>query len=138
MSSRTSWTNLTPIIAMCTVTATENLDLIKPITEEEIQRALFQMNPYKAPGSDGFGALFFQKFWPLFKDRLCLAIQHFFCTGELLKQFNHTFIALIPKVDNPNVPSHFRPISLYNTLYKIIALKLWSTECGLFWNNWYN
>ena len=103
------------------VTATENLSLIQLVTKEEIQQALFQMNHYKAPGSDGFCALFFQKFWPLFKDSLYLAIQDFFCTRKLLNQFNHTLIALIPKVDNPEVTSHFRPISLCSTFYKIIA-----------------
>ena len=97
------------------------MSLIQPITEEEVQQALFQMNPYKAPGSYGFGALFFQKLWSLFKDRLCLAIQDFFCTDKLLKQFNRTLIALIPKVDNPEVTTHFRPVSLCNTFYKIIA-----------------
>ena len=103
------------------VTPTENLSLIQPVTEEEIQQALFQMNPCKAPRSDGFCALFFQKFWPLFKDRLCSAIQDFFCTGKLLKQFNYALIALIPKVDNPEVTPHFHPISPCNTFYKIIA-----------------
>ena len=34
-----------------------------------------------------------------------------------LKQINHTLIALIPKIDNPSLTSHFRPISLCNSLY---------------------
>ncbi|KAH1098637.1 hypothetical protein J1N35_015558 [Gossypium stocksii] len=33
----------------------------KPITNEEIKKALFDMAPLRAPGSDGYHALFFQK-----------------------------------------------------------------------------
>jgi hypothetical protein len=45
----------------------------------------------------------------------------FFRGGFLLKEFNHTNIALIPKVDNPSLVNHFRPISLTNFNYKIIS-----------------
>jgi hypothetical protein len=39
----------------------------------------------------------------------------------MLKEFNHTNIALIPKVDNPQSVNHYRPISLTNFNYKIIS-----------------
>ena len=39
----------------------------------------------------------------------------------MLRQINHTFIALIPKRDNPAETQHFRPISLCNTVYKTIS-----------------
>lgn len=35
--------------------------------------------------------------------------------------FNSTFIVLIPKSDDPNFFNDFRPISLYNCIYKIIS-----------------
>jgi hypothetical protein len=37
-----------------------NDDLVKPFTPEEIDKALFQMQPLKVPGLDGFGVSFFQ------------------------------------------------------------------------------
>ena len=34
---------------------------------------------------------------------------------------NHTFITLIPKTKNPLAVTEYRPISLYNVLYKIFS-----------------
>lgn len=39
----------------------------------------------------------------------------------MLKEFNHTNIVLIPKIDNPSLINHFRPISLTNFNYNIIS-----------------
>ena len=39
----------------------------------------------------------------------------------MYEAYNSTFIALIPKTDNPGSFDDFRPISLYNCIYKIIA-----------------
>jgi len=52
---------------------------------------------------------------------VCQAIKSFFHDDKLLKQINHTLITLIPKIDNPTSATHFRPISLCNSLYKIIV-----------------
>jgi len=41
--------------------------------------------------------------------------------GKLAKGINSTFIALIPKVDNPQRLNDFRPISLVGSMYKILA-----------------
>uniref|UniRef100_A0A803N7C0 Reverse transcriptase domain-containing protein n=1 Tax=Chenopodium quinoa TaxID=63459 RepID=A0A803N7C0_CHEQI len=40
--------------------------------------------------------------------------------GFMLKEMNETYIALVPKINNPEMVSEFRPISLCNTSYKII------------------
>ena len=39
----------------------------------------------------------------------------------MLRLINHTFIALIPKRENPFETQHFKPISLRNTVYKTIS-----------------
>lgn len=43
------------------VTSVDNENLEQPFTCEEVQNALFSMNPYKALGEDGFNMGFFQK-----------------------------------------------------------------------------
>ena len=40
---------------------------------------------------------------------------------SILKSINHTFITLIPKVNNLENVSNFKPISLCNVIYKIVS-----------------
>ena len=103
------------------VTEDDNLLLLQPVQDHEIKDAVFQMDKFKAPGPDGFGGAFFQNHWNIIAPDVCRAIKSFFTDGKLLKQVNHTLIALIPKVENPSSTAQFRPISLCNSFYKIIA-----------------
>lgn len=57
----------------------------------------------------------------MIKKDLIAAVQSFFLNGKLLIEVNHTNLILIPKVDNLNEVYQFRPISLSNMYYKIIA-----------------
>ena len=42
-------------------------------------------------------------------------------SGRLPASFNTTFIALIPKIDNPTSLNDFIPISLCNYVYKVVS-----------------
>ena len=75
----------------------------------------------KALGPNGITGLFYKSYWPIVKNSVVSSVQSFFRGGFLLKEFNHTNIALIPKKDNPNLVHHFRPISLTNFNYKNIS-----------------
>jgi hypothetical protein len=44
------------------VSPEENAFLVAPYSEEEIRKAVFQMENNKAPGPDGFHATFYQSF----------------------------------------------------------------------------
>lgn len=88
---------------------------------EEVRKAVFQMGPLKAPGSDGFPGLFYQKYWEVVGDDVFNTVKEFFQNGHILKEMNHTNVALIPKVSNPESMSQFRPISLCRFNYKIVS-----------------
>lgn len=88
---------------------------------DEIKRALFDMAPLKASGPDGFHAGFFQKEWNTVGDTILKQTKEFFRTGIMPPGLNDTLITLVPKVNVPETPSHFRPISLCNISYKVIT-----------------
>ncbi|XP_021715738.1 uncharacterized protein LOC110683654 [Chenopodium quinoa] len=75
----------------------------------------------KAPGIDGFNAVFFKKSWPMIKTDIYTAIFSFFETGVIAKQWNYTTITLVPKVQHPSYVREFRPISCCTMLYKLIS-----------------
>jgi len=120
-SARNSLCPLKNLNSPSVVTIEDNQELIKPVTDKEIYEAISQMDPSKAPGPDGGGATFYQRNWNVIRDHLCLVVKDFLSSGKMLKEINHTLIALIPKVHNPEQTNHFRPISLCNTLHEIIA-----------------
>lgn len=79
------------------------------------------MAPNKSSGPHGFMVEYFIKYWHIVGNVTYRAIKAFFHSCKMLTEANHTFIALIPKNKNPQTSNDFRPISLYNTTYKIIA-----------------
>eukprot|EP00257_Ricinus_communis_P025775 XP_025013189.1 uncharacterized protein LOC112534903 [Ricinus communis] len=74
-----------------------NNELLKEVLDEEIQNAIFSMGRLKAPGPDGYPALFYQNFWQCVKREVTEAVKQFFHKGYLLKALNQTHIVLIPK-----------------------------------------
>jgi len=102
------------------ITEAENRHLISIPDMSEVKAALFSIDSSKTLGPDGFGPGFFKQYWDLVKNNFFNCIVEFFEKGKLLRQINHTFLALIPKRDNPSETQHFRQISLCNTVYKTI------------------
>lgn len=98
-----------------------NEELLRPVSEQEIQEAVFAIKPSKAPGPDGMSALFFQRFWPMIKEQFVKEVRLFFERGVLPKEWNYTHLCLIPKILEPTSISDLRPISLCSVIYKTIS-----------------
>uniref|UniRef100_A0A803PV25 Reverse transcriptase domain-containing protein n=1 Tax=Cannabis sativa TaxID=3483 RepID=A0A803PV25_CANSA len=103
------------------VSSVMNNDLLAEFGEEEVIRAVKEMNPTKAPGADGLPALFYQKFWSKLKVDVVAVSLNVLNNGADLQCLNDTVVALIPKVDKPQRIEEFRPISLCNVIYKIVS-----------------
>ncbi|KAI8536166.1 hypothetical protein RHMOL_Rhmol10G0235300 [Rhododendron molle] len=99
----------------------DQLMLIKPVTDEEIKKALWSINGDKAPGPDGYNSMFYQRNWEAVGPNLTAAVSSFFKSGFLLKERNTTTISLIPKVSAPLSAKDFRPISCCNVTLKCVT-----------------
>ncbi|KAF7151724.1 hypothetical protein RHSIM_Rhsim02G0238700 [Rhododendron simsii] len=60
------------------VTPEMNAALTRTITRKEVKEAVYQMGPLKAPGSDRFPGLFYQKYWSIVGEDVFKAAQEFF------------------------------------------------------------
>ncbi|XP_022876816.1 uncharacterized protein LOC111395022 [Olea europaea var. sylvestris] len=106
--------------AMGLCEAERNL-LIRHIFSEEIKDVLFGIGDDKSLGPDGYTSCFFEKAWGTIEDDFVGAIMEFFALESILKQVNHTVIALVLKSSHtPNV-GDYMPISCCNVFYKVIT-----------------
>ena len=92
------------------------------ISYEEIKKAVKNLKAYKSPGTDGLTAEFYQFFYEVIKGNLYDSINYSFQNKILSTEQRRGILKLIPKKDKDltNMRS-YRPISLLNTDYKIIA-----------------
>ena len=91
------------------------------VTEEEIKVALWSLKPFKAPGPDGLHVGFFQRFWLVVGKSVMEEIKLIFSEKRVPAYLNSTHIALIPKIQGPETLGNYRPISLCNTVYKVLT-----------------
>ena len=95
--------------------------LANPFTSEKVGVAIREMAPLKAPGPDGMPPQFFQTYFTDVGMDITQAVLSCLNSRSILKSINHTFITLIPKVNNLENVSNFKPISLCNVIYKIVS-----------------
>jgi hypothetical protein len=75
----------------------------------------------ESPGPDGWTIEFYLGFFELIRKDILKVIEASRLNGRIHSPLNTTFIDLIPKVNDPLSIDDFRPISLCNCIYKIIA-----------------
>lgn len=103
------------------VTAEMNSNMLRSFTEADVSFALSQMHPLKSPGPDGFSVCFYHKLWATVGKVVSQAVLQFLNGGVFDAAINSTNLVLIPKVSYPSRLTEYRPISLCNVIYKIIA-----------------
>ncbi|XP_074289523.1 uncharacterized protein LOC141614678 [Silene latifolia] len=82
---------------------------------------LCQMHPLKAPGPDGMNALFYQTYWHIVGPSVTRLVLRILNGSESHRIVNSTHIVLFPKKKAPDKFIDYRPISLCNVLYKLVA-----------------
>lgn len=70
---------------------------------------------------NGWTMEFFLAFFDLIGDDLIKITMEIKVRGKITGHMNSTFLVLILKVDHPYSFGDFRPISLYNIVYKMVA-----------------
>ena len=103
------------------LTEEERTILAAPILEDEFRHGLSALKPFKAPRSDGLHVRFFQYFWNDVKKSVCMEVSKIFDSRVILDFLNETLISFFPKCSSPESLSNFRPISLCNTIYKVVT-----------------
>lgn len=101
------------------------------VTEEEISTTLWSLKVFKAPRPDGLHAGFFQRFWIIVGDSIKEEVKKVFRERKVIDYLNSTSIVLMPKVQGPESIRSCRPISLCNSVYKIISKVLVGRICLL-------
>ncbi|GJX80225.1 reverse transcriptase domain, reverse transcriptase zinc-binding domain protein [Tanacetum coccineum] len=72
--------------------------MVRPVLDGEVKNAMFSIGNNKAPGTDWYTSKFFKEARGIVRVDVCKAVREFFTSGKLLKEINHTVIALFPKV----------------------------------------
>eukprot|EP00253_Pinus_taeda_P005752 PITA_05752 len=103
------------------ITEDQNELLMHPILPQEVDEAMKQLKEGKAPGPDGFTTTFFHSFWDMLKEEVWQIVEESRAMRWLLPSLNATFLTLIPKEEDSITPDKFRPIALYNVIYKVIS-----------------
>ena len=91
------------------------------MSEEEIKATLWSLKAFKAPKLDGLHAGFFQRFWLTVGSSVINEVKNVFADRRVPDYLNTIHIAFIPKIQGPETLNNYRPISLCNTVYKIVS-----------------
>lgn len=100
----------------------DKLECDTELTLEECGKALKDLANNKAPGTDGFTANFLKFFWKDIKHHLFNSFMYSFKNGQLSLDQRRAILTLLPKAGKDiRWLKNWRPLSLLNTDYKILA-----------------
>jgi hypothetical protein len=99
----------------------ENEIMIEEVSKEELKVGMASFQKDKSSRLEGWMVELFIGFYDMLEEELLKVVEDTKRSGKVLGGFNSTFISLIPRKDSPKYFDDFRPISLWNYIYKIIA-----------------
>ena len=99
----------------------EKESLTARFSEEEIKSDVRDCGGDKSLGPDGLNFNFIKLFWETLKPDFIRFMDEFYTNASFPKGSNASFIALIPKIKDPQSLNDYRPISLIGCIYKIVA-----------------
>ena len=100
-----------------------------PITAEELKAVVFKGDSKKSPARDGIGLEFFKVLWEYIAGYTRTLFNQMLRDRQLSERQKQEVIICIPKNARPHTPEDYRPLTLLNTDYKIIA-RLTAALCG--------
>lgn len=103
------------------VTAYMNSILLKPLTQNDVKQALFQMSTYKSLGLNAYFAYVFQVHQETIVAKVCNMVLEILNSGTSLTSINQTYINVIPKLKKSTKLIDCHPINLCDVVYKIIS-----------------
>ena len=93
----------------------------REISIQKVKDGLWSLKPFKAPGPNGLHTGFFQAYWNIVESFIFKEVREIFRSGTMPNHLNETLITLIPKCLGANNLGSFCPISLCNTIYKVVT-----------------
>jgi hypothetical protein len=102
----------------------ESDQLVKPFSLEEIKEVVMGMKENSAPRPNGYGVVFFKKFWEVIKIDMVHMFEDLYNDQLDIKRLNYGVITLIPKLKDVNNIKQYRPIYLLNVDYKCFTKAL--------------
>ena len=119
--TQSSITTPQPLRWQAALSEEDSLSLCSLVSDEEIKHGLWSLKAFKALSSNGLHARFFQRFWMIVRESIWKEVKQIFKDNKVPKYLNRTNIVLIPKIAGPKTLGNYRPISLCNTVYKIVS-----------------
>ena len=95
--------------------------LEKPITTDEVYRAIRAGARRKTPGIDGICLEFYITHWTLIQVDLTQLLNEMFLNKRITVQQKQGILIRLPKTQQRSTPDSYRPITLLNTEYKLLA-----------------
>lgn len=74
--------------------------LLNAFIEEEVETAILQMGPYKAPSPDGYGACFYQEHWLVVENEVFHVVLSFLNLNANIEDINFTYSVLTLETNN--------------------------------------